>query len=222
MTDIRVREIPILPLPNNVLFPRTILPLRIFEPRYQQLVRDVLAEDGEMGVVLLEPGWEPDYYDSPAVFGIGGMGAISEHETQDDRHIRILLQGLTRFRLEEFVQQKPYRVARIEMVKDKVPTDSREIRRMSRLLLRYFREMAEAAESERTSLRVLDKLDFHTLVNSVCASLNFSIYEKQRLLEFEDVRKRGESVLSVLRNQVRQVRLISRFRHLEPDDIRSN
>jgi uncharacterized protein len=221
MADIRVREIPILPLPSTVLFPRTILPLRVFEPRYCQLVRDVLTEEGEMGIVLLQPGWEADYYDNPEIFATGGMGMISEHETEEDGRIRILLQGTGRFVIRDVVQQKPYRVARIEILKDQVP-GGREIVRMSRLLLRYFREIAEAAESERSSLRVLDQLDFHTLVNSICASLHFSIYEKQQMLELEDVRARGLSVLTVLRNQVRQVRLISRFRHLEPDDARCN
>ena len=53
--------VPVFPLPNAVLFPRTVLPLHIFEPRYRAMVSDADAGDGMIAIALLEPGFEKDY-----------------------------------------------------------------------------------------------------------------------------------------------------------------
>jgi len=57
--------IPLFPLPNVVLFPNVCLPLHIFEPRYREMVADVLDADRIIGMVLLRPGWEGEYEGRP-------------------------------------------------------------------------------------------------------------------------------------------------------------
>jgi len=217
----QILEIPILPLTDTVLFPRTLVPVRVVEPRYKQLVEDALKKDGEMGVLLLQPGWERDFAEKSGVFSTGGMGVIVDQKEKADQEIEILVQGVHRFAVEEHLQTRPYRVARVRLLEETIPARC-EIRKNSRLLVRYFREIARAADSSTSSLGRLHRLDYETLVNSICAWLNFSIYEKQRLLEVEDVRQRGELVLQILKGHVCDVRLISRFRHLQPADSRFN
>lgn len=217
----RTLEIPLLTLTDTVLFPRTLLTLKVIEPRYRQLVQDALQREGEVGVLLLQPGWERDYAEKSIVFPTGGMGVIVDHKEKSDEEVEILVQGMHRFVIEQHVQARPYRVARVRLLEETIPARC-ETRRNSRLLVRYFREMARAADSHTSSLGRLHRLDYQTLVNSICAWLNFSIYEKQRLLEIEDLRQRGEMVLEILRGHVYDVRLISRFRHLQPEDSRFN
>jgi len=214
-------EIPILPLTDTILFPRTLVPLRIVEPRYKQLVEDALKKDGEMGVLLLQPGWERDFADKSAVFSTGGMGVIVDHKEKADEELEVLIQGVHRFAVEEHVQARPYRIARVRLLEENIPPRS-DIRKNSRQLIRYFREIARAADSHTSSLARLHRLDYQTLVNSICAWLTFSVYEKQRLLEVKDLRERGEMVLEILKGHVYDVRLISRFRHLQPADSRFN
>ncbi len=174
-----------------------------------------------MGVLLLQPGWERDFAEKSGVFPTGGMGVIVDHKEKADEEIEILVQGVHRFVIEEHVQIRPYRIARVRLLEENIPARC-EIRKHSRLLIRYFREIARAADSHTSSLARLHRLDYQTLVNSICAWLSFSIYEKQRLLEVGDVRQRGELVLEILRGHVCDVRLISRFRHLQPEDSRFN
>ena len=174
-----------------------------------------------MGVVLLQPGWERDFAEKSTVFLTGGMGVIVDHKEKAEEEIEILVQGLHRFVIEEHLQTRPYRIARVRLLEETVPARC-ETRKSSRLLVRYFREIARAVDSHTSSLARLHRLDYQTLVNSICAWLTFSIYEKQRLLEVEDLRQRGESVLEILRGHVYDVRLISRFRHLQPTDSRFN
>ncbi len=221
MSSRRRIRLAILPLPNAVLFPRTLLPLDISDQRGRQLVADALDDDSTMGVLLLQPGWERNYHQSVDVYGTGGIGLITEHRTVEEGNYQILLHGKGRFAIRDFQQITPYHVAEVEMLEDRLP-EERQVRKMRRDLIRYFLEIAENVSPDAVDRAVLSELDFHTLVNSVCASLNFSIYEKQRLLELEDLGERGDAVLRVLRDQVHQLRLISRFRHLEPDDARVN
>ena len=70
--------LPVFPLPNVVLFPEAILPLHVFEPRYRELVREVLSGRKLMAVARLKPGFEDDYEGRPPVFDVCGVGQQEE------------------------------------------------------------------------------------------------------------------------------------------------
>src|SRR5512144_2094739 len=69
-------RIPVFPLPNVVFFPKTYLPLHIFEPRYRRMVADVTMGGQCIAMALLKEGWEPDYYGNPAVYPALCIGRI--------------------------------------------------------------------------------------------------------------------------------------------------
>ena len=95
-------EIPVFPLSNAIFFPRTILPLNIFEDRYLQLVDDCMKGNRMFGMV--QPRNRKDL--SPEVYNVGCLGKIiSFNETADKRFIITLL-GLTRFRIKKELQKK--------------------------------------------------------------------------------------------------------------------
>ena len=99
-------KIEVFPLPNAIFFPRTILPLNIFEDRYLQLVDDCMKGNRMFGMV--QPRNNTDI--SPEVYNVGCLGKIiSFNETTDKRFIITLL-GLTRFRIKKELQkEKLYR-----------------------------------------------------------------------------------------------------------------
>src|SRR5436190_19977568 len=101
------------PLPNLVFFPETRLQLHVFEPRYRQLVQDVVSADKRFGIVLLQPGWEADYLGTPAVHLTGTMGEIEHVVSLDDGKYNILVRGEMRFRIVDEVLKEPYRTARV-------------------------------------------------------------------------------------------------------------
>ena len=94
-------EIPIFPLPNVVLFPSTLLPLHIFEPRYRAMVEDALDGERLIGMVMLRPGWEPDYEGAPRVYPVGCAGFITHAEPLADGRYNIILRGTQKFRIDE-------------------------------------------------------------------------------------------------------------------------
>ncbi|HXX93988.1 MAG TPA: LON peptidase substrate-binding domain-containing protein, partial [Planctomycetota bacterium] len=73
-------RLPLFPLPNVVLFPHAFLPLHIFEPRYRSMTRGALEGERLIGMALLKPGWEGDYYGNPDVHEVIGVGKIIEEE----------------------------------------------------------------------------------------------------------------------------------------------
>ncbi|NIM02428.1 MAG: hypothetical protein GTN89_12150, partial [Acidobacteria bacterium] len=104
---------PVFPLPNAVLFPDTVLPLHIFEPRYRQMIRDASGGDGHVAIALLEPGFEDDYDGSPAFHRVGTLGRIENLESLSDGRFNLHLIGLRRVEFEEIPAPTPYRVARL-------------------------------------------------------------------------------------------------------------
>ncbi|MEM6533434.1 MAG: LON peptidase substrate-binding domain-containing protein [Myxococcota bacterium] len=110
-----IERLPTFPLPNTVLFPGTVLPLHIFEPRYREMVEDALEAEGIMAVVLVRPGF--DLAGSPPVHGVAGCGRIIHSEKLDDGRYNILVQGLERVRLvEELDTDTAYREFKAEVL----------------------------------------------------------------------------------------------------------
>src|SRR5207249_10427497 len=88
--------IPLLPLPSVVFFPRTYLPLHIFETRYRRMVRDAAASHQMIGMVLLKEGWETDYDGTPPIFPIGAVGRMVTVQALSDGRFNVLRQALSR------------------------------------------------------------------------------------------------------------------------------
>src|ERR1041384_7095301 len=105
------RETPVMTLPNATLFPQALLPLYIFEPRYRQMLSDVLQSHRMFAVAMQKPG---STRESPLpLAGLGFVRASVEHR---DATSHLILQGLARVELEKTVRYKPYRVSRIKPV----------------------------------------------------------------------------------------------------------
>ena len=89
------------PLPNLVLFPQALQPLHIFEPRYRQLTADALIDDRLLALVLLKPGWEQNYEQTPAIFPVACLGRIVADQLMPDGRSNLLVRGLSRVRIVE-------------------------------------------------------------------------------------------------------------------------
>jgi Lon protease-like protein len=202
--------LPLFPLPNLVFFPQTRLPLHVFEPRYRQLVADVVARDQRFGIVLLRPGWEADYFGAPPVYACGTMGRIEQTVPLDDGRYNILVYGETRFRVVDEVSRQPYRTARVVVQPqiDGNPTAAYAQRTwlsdLSQQYLRYLPEQGGVPEIQTVGLEAL--------TNALIMSLNIDVAEKQRLLETDDVAARAEDVGTELQNRIESLQFLAPFR----------
>ncbi len=109
----------VFPLPSAVLFPHTILPLHIFEPRYRAMTHELIEHQRPLGVALLQPGYEDSYHDRPAIHDTIGVGRLVHHESLPDGRYNIILHGVSRARLmHEHPPTKPWRTVCAELMHD--------------------------------------------------------------------------------------------------------
>jgi ATP-dependent Lon protease len=101
-------EVPVMTLPSATLFPQALLPLYIFEPRYRQMLSDMLRAERMFSVAMQQPNKQRE-----APCQIAGLGLIRVSVGHEDGTSHLILQGLTRVKLVETVRTKPYRIASI-------------------------------------------------------------------------------------------------------------
>ena len=166
--------VPLFPLPNVVLFPRVFLPLHIFEPRYREMVRDALAADRIIGMVLLRSGGAAGGADNPAVFPTGCAGRITHCEQLPDGRYNIVLRGVHKFRILEEDRTRSYRRASVETLDE--PDEEGGLREGRRRLERLL-------TSTGSNLKLPAGMDAADLVNALSQYLEFAPIEKQALLE---------------------------------------
>lgn len=112
-------ELAIFPLPNAALFPGAVLPLHVFEPRYRELVREVMAGRQIMGVARLMPGFETDYEGRPPVYEVCGVGVVESCHERHDGRFKITVRGLSRVRIvEEFPPLRAFRQVRAVLLRE--------------------------------------------------------------------------------------------------------
>ena len=108
-----LQAMPVFPLPGVVLFPRAILPLHIFEPRYRQMVADCMAGHRCMAMAFTLDG-----SDDPRLAPVAGAGIIVRYEPMSDGRSNLLLHGRARVLLEELPFEPPYRRARARILRE--------------------------------------------------------------------------------------------------------
>jgi len=215
---------PLFPLPNVVLFPKGILPLHIFEPRYRTMMADTLQGGQTLCMVLLQPGWEADYHSSPAVYGTGCVGRVVQHQKLEDGRYNIALHGETKVAIEGFTQEQPYRIARVrEVEEDRSWAASSDVEREVAELLTLFRRvrLGESAAVDLTEMYGPD-VSPEAVLNMVSMNLNVEANVKQELLELASLGSRYRSIVRYLRDAAARQDLLDRVRHLYPGDERRN
>jgi len=192
------KVIPLFPLPNLVFFPRTYVPLHIFEPRYREMVQAAAASHRMVGMVLLKEGWEADYEGAPAIFAMGCVGRMMNVQRLSDGRSNILLQGLRRFEIQHEVGAESYRQGRI-VLKDLFQPDAAlptEIRReIVKVVAGFIRNREDGV-----TLSAMLKQPIHddVLVQNLSFALDFTPLEKQFLLESDSLIQQGRRLLDLL------------------------
>ena len=186
--------IALFPLPSAVFYPGTYLPLHVFELRYRKMVKDTLNNDSLIGMVLLQPGWEANYYGRPEVSPIGCVGRIAKSEQLPDGKFNILLEGLSRFRILEESDGKPYRLVEVEFLESthdhSLKVDCAEAVRQ---LISRYEELIDVLPKKKEAAprpRFPDCGTVGQVVDQIAYSLDWNPQRKQAFLEELDVRIR--------------------------------
>jgi uncharacterized protein len=187
--------IPLFPLPNVVLFPEVFLPLHIFEDRYRAMIRDALAGDRMIGMVLLKPGWQDDYDGTPDVYPVGCTGLITHVERLEDGRYNIVLRGVTKFRVLEEDRQRVYRRAQVETLTEALDASAKARVRGERERLESLLAMIGGIAPDA---RFPDGMPDEDLINALAQYLDLEPVEKQALLEQPGLVARSSALIELL------------------------
>lgn len=190
-------RVPIFPLPGALLFPRVQLPLHIFEPRYQAMVRDALSSNSLIAMVQPRDGREP-----PSLFETGCIGKIVESEELEDGRFNIVLEGVSRYRIaREAEVETPYRQVdadRSGFDDDLDPEPLASIQRAD--LERESRRYADAL-GYAVDWGAVSQLDDESLVNGIAQIAPFDVSSKQALVEARDLAERADLLVQFMQFQ---------------------
>jgi len=120
----QLERLAVFPLPGVVFFPRTMLPLQIFEPRYRAMTARLIEDAAPVAVPLIRAdAGDPrvEQFGEPPFHAIAGVGTLAQHQTMPDGRYRILLRGVARVRLTEIERDTPWRQARASLMPDLDP-----------------------------------------------------------------------------------------------------
>jgi len=183
--------IPVFPLSGVIYFPKTNLPLNIFEQRYLNLVNDAYQKDKLMGMVQSRK-------ENNSVYKIGCLGKISDYQKSKDGRILINLTGVTRFQILDEVQNKKlYREFKVDYKKFVEDIDDLETNVDTKMLI-------DKAQSffKRNGLllnwKEFEKLDFTQQINTLAMIAPITNEEKQKLLESISLENKIKSLESII------------------------
>jgi ATP-dependent Lon protease len=203
--------LPVLPLRDSVAFPDTITPLAVGQKRSIKLVDDVLGGN-RMLVMVASRDPEKEEPTPTDLYDVGVVGVVERMVKVPDGTLRILVQATQRVRLEEFVTDRPYLIARISESPDTVKR-SAELEALTRNVQRTFSEIVEQIPylPEELQLAVANIDDPSALAHLIGGALRIDTAEKQELLEEVDVGKRLRHLSQILARELEVVQLGSQI-----------
>jgi Lon protease-like protein len=219
------RELAVFPLPHVVLFPDALLPLHVFEPRYQALVKDALESSKRFVMAVLKPGYEKDYDGCPDVYPQACLGMIQEHGRLPDGRSDVILRGERVVMIEKFVREQPYRVARVRLLPHdrdfEVAPGSRErVDELERLIEEACPGCLQALRTETPQERGVEGPQ--SLLHTIAMHLPIDIELKLDWLACPGSLARWEAIRAVLREaaaaRAGRARTLRRYSDLAPRD----
>lgn len=196
LDDIDWGRIPIFPL-QTVFFPRTTLPLHIFEPRYRKMTADCIEGGLPMAIALVRPG--EDLMGLAEVFPIAGVGRIERHERLADGRYNLVLRGFARMKIVEELPHRPYRVVRAAPLDDRWPAGgapalTKDVETLRACVARLASFIGEEPIAADVRTRVAAAVDPAMLADVVASLFIEDGLVRQSLLEELDIGKRLSAV----------------------------
>jgi Lon protease-like protein len=193
------KKIPVFPLSNFIIFPKTTVPLNIFEQRYIEMINESMKTNKLVG--MIQPRSSNENQISPALYDIGCLGKITSFKETDDERYLIELKGLIRFQiLKEINSTNKYREFEVnyndfyhdlENKKEELKFSDLE------LIFKNFKSLFEK-RGFIINWKELEKQSLDETINALAMASPFSLEEKQVLLEAKNLDMRKDKITKIL------------------------
>ncbi len=192
-------KIPVFPLSNFIIFPKTTVPLNIFEPRYIDMINDSMKSNKLIG--MIQPKTSNIKQTKPELHEVGCLGKITSFRETEDGRFLIEIKGLIRFRkITEFSTENKYRVLEVDFKNFYQDLeDKKESLKFSDLEL-IFKDLKSLFEKRGFIInwKALEKQSLDETINALAMASPFSLEEKQVLLEAQNLDNRKEKISQIL------------------------
>ena len=194
------KKIPVFPLSNFIIFPKTAVPLNIFEPRYIDMINDSMKSNKLIG--MIQPKTLKNLMNKiPELHQIGCLGKITTFQETDDGRYLIELKGIIRFEIiEEVLSNKKYRECEVNFKNYYQDLDNqKEELKFSDLEL-IFKDLKNLFEKKGYVInwKALEKQSLDETINALAMASPFSLEEKQILLETKNLSLRKTKIAEIL------------------------
>ncbi len=210
METLHVPEtIPVMTLPNTVFFPQALLPLHIFEPRYREMLRDVLASDRLFAVAHLDTAQRENSELIEPLHHVASIGIVRACQKGDNDTSNLLLQGICRVEVKEIIREEPYRIIAVQPISTTAGTHHAELEILRLEVMRLLnvrRRLGTPAPKGMTQfLESIEDID--TFADIAAFNLCEDSALKQVLLETLETRRRLQLFAAALRSEIETQRL---------------
>ena len=193
------KVIPVFPLSNFIIFPKTTVPLNIFEPRYIDMINDSMKSNKLIG--LIQPKTLNYEQIVPELYEVGCVGKITSFRETEDGRFLIELKGLIRFKsIKEINSEKKYRILEVDFKNYYQDlSNEKENLKFSDLEL-IFKDLKSLFEKRGFIInwKALEKQSLDETINALAMASPFTLEEKQVLLEAENLDMRKNKISQIL------------------------
>ncbi len=195
--------LPILPLRGLVVYPQTAVPLTIGQPRSIRMVDDVVASEDRLIGLVASRNPEVELPEPKDLYDIGTVAIVHRLFRAPDGTIRLVVQGISRFKVDEFVQQEPYLKAQITLTPE-ITEEGTEIEALARNARSQFEHIAEMIPSIPREL-VASVLSLEDPLQTIYTVANFQrmdLVDAQEILELDSVSAKLHKLINILVREV--------------------
>jgi ATP-dependent Lon protease len=212
--------IPLLPLENVLVFPKTMIPLEV-SGYASVLVDEAMTRDRLVGLIMSKKEPEtPNHYTIDDLHTVGTCAIILKMAKTAENRTQMLLQGMSRFSIEELVEGKPYQQARIKLIEEKESKDIETEALMSNLLS-LFDRILKLSPFLPPEFGPMAKsiTEPGTLADLISSIINAPVEEKQKILDLSDIKKRLKELTRMVNHQMEVLELGNKIQTKVKDDI---
>tara|TARA_B100000035_G_scaffold108568_1_gene92136 strand:- start:1452 stop:2096 length:645 start_codon:yes stop_codon:yes gene_type:complete len=199
-------QIPVFPLSNFIIFPKTTVPLNIFEPRYIDMINDAMKLNKMLGII--QPKNEKNENNIPNLYDVGCLGKITSfRETEDGRYL-IELRGLIRFKkINEVTNNKKYRTLEVDFYNYSSDLDEKKEELKFSDLELIFKDLKSLFQKKGFIInwKGLEKQSLNETINALSMASPFALEEKQILLEAENLNIRKNKIAEILKTYTHDI-----------------
>ncbi len=196
-------NLPILPLFDTVLFPKMVLPLVVMQKESVQLIDEAMSSNRIIGLLVSKTPPGEGNSSTEDLYRIGTSALILKMAKTEENKSQILVQGLGRFKIDTYLESKPYLMGKVEHLLEKESSDTQTEALMTNIIHLFAKvvELSPVLPQEISSMAKSIQ-EPGILSNMVVSSINASVEEKQTVLEIDNVKKRLKEVTRLINHQL--------------------